>query len=81
MNWHFVGIESPQETALRDCDGSLSAGNGCGYGHCCGDFDGGGAGDGICYGDSCGDGFSAAGRDDHGDGYGWGDGDGDGEGG
>jgi hypothetical protein len=32
MEFHFIGTESPQETALSYFGGSLSAGDGCGFG-------------------------------------------------
>ena len=78
MNWHSVGIESLGVATLRDCEGSLSVGDGCGHG---GPLlrDGWGDGYGDMTGEGWGDGFALGDGDDRGDGYGYGDSNGDGE--
>ena len=67
MTWRSIGLESPLQTALSHCDGSLTdgggLGNGNGYGFGDGFGNGFGYGDGYGYCDGYGDG-------DHSEGYG-----------
>jgi hypothetical protein len=70
MNWHFIGLESEAKKALFDCFGTLTSGDGDGYGLFWGD----GLGDCIHWDDD----ERGLPGDDYGDGYDYGNGDGDG---
>ena len=50
MMWRSVGTESQEETALKLCRDSFTAGDGCGNGYSNGDGYGNGDGEGFGYG-------------------------------
>ena len=70
-DWHFIGTESQEETTLFDCFGTLTSGDGDGYGLFWGD----GRGDCIYWDDDDDRGLPESG---YGDGNVYGNGDGDG---